>query len=143
MNQAQTLDKEFISRLKAGGERVTAPRITIFRLLSRHSPLPMRKLTERARADGVDTVTVYRTVALFQRLGLMREIGVGSHRLLELTDDFGEHHHHFWCGRCGRITDFDNPDLERSIQEAAGKLGITVDTHQLELTGTCADCGVQ
>lgn len=140
MNSPKNLDEEFISRLKASSERVTSPRLAIFRLLSRSGPLPMSKLGSRAKDDGIDTVTVYRTVALFQKLGLVREIGVGRRRLLELTDDFGGHHHHFWCSSCGRITDFDDTQVEKAIIAAGESLGITVLAHQVEITGHCAMC---
>lgn len=140
MNPAKNLDEAFIGLLKDRGERVTAPRLAIFRLLSRSGPLPMAKLGARAKDDGIDTVTVYRTVALFRMLGLVREIGVGSRRLLELTDDFGGHHHHFWCSRCGRMSDFDDTALEGAIKEAGRSLGIAVTSHQVEITGLCASC---
>ncbi|HVQ44912.1 MAG TPA: Fur family transcriptional regulator [Candidatus Saccharimonadia bacterium] len=140
MNQQPAPDAAFLAHLKSAGERVTTPRLTIFRLLARHSPLPMRKLADRAAGDGVDSVTVYRTIALFTRLGFVREIGMGRHRLLELSDDFGEHHHHFWCSQCGAVTDFDNPELEQAIHAASQALGLTVQAHQLEITGLCAAC---
>jgi Fe2+ or Zn2+ uptake regulation protein len=140
MNQSKSLDEEFISLLKDRGERVTSPRLAIFRLLSRGGAIPMGKLSARAKEDGIDTVTVYRTIALFRGLGLVREIGVGSRRLLELTDHFGGHHHHFWCSTCGRITDFDDSQLESAIRAAGHSLGITVLSHQVEITGQCSRC---
>jgi Fe2+ or Zn2+ uptake regulation protein len=140
MNSAKILDENFISLLKDRGERVTSPRLAIFRLLSRGGALPMSKLTARAKDDGIDTVTVYRTITLFRSLGLVREIGVGSRRLLELTDDFGGHHHHFWCSNCGRITDFDDTQLESAIIAAGRSLGITGLSHQVEITGRCGLC---
>ncbi|GAC1368955.1 MAG: Fur family transcriptional regulator [Candidatus Saccharimonadales bacterium] len=142
MNPAKTQDEAFIALLKDRGERVTAPRLAVFRLLSRFGPLPMSKLSARAKDDGIDTVTVYRTIALFRELGLVREIGVGSRRLLELTDDFCGHHHHFWCSRCGQITDFDDSRLEAAMIAAGRGLGIKVLSHQVEITGLCGRCAV-
>ena len=140
MNIAASQEHQFVNRLKLANERVTAPRLQIFRVLRQHSPLPMLSLRQRARTNGVDTVTVYRTVSLFKRLNLVQEIGVGSYRMLELTDDFGDHHHHLWCNKCGQMLDIDDPDLEVSMEEAAKRLGIKVESHQLEIVGVCAAC---
>jgi len=137
-NQAQ--DEQFISRLKANGERTTSPRLALFRTLRQYSPLPMSKLSKIAKTNGIDPVTVYRSVALFKRLKLVQEIGVGNRRLLELTDDFGGHHHHFWCTGCGKILDFDDESLERAMDSAAATMGITIESHQLEITGRCVQC---
>ena len=136
------LDQEFIKRLKERGERVTSPRLAIFRLLVQHNPLPMGKLSFYAKENGVDTVTVYRTIFLFKRLSLVQEVGVGSQRLLELTDGFGSHHHHFWCSRCGKIIDFDDPNLELALRQATKSLNITLVSHQLEMIGLCPDCRI-
>lgn len=133
-------DQQFISRLKATGERITSPRLALFRSLRQYSPLAMNKLSSIARSNGIDPVTVYRTIALFKRLNLVQEIGVGNRRLLELTDDFSGHHHHFWCSGCGKILDFDDESLEQAMHTTADKLGITIESHQLEITGRCREC---
>jgi Fe2+ or Zn2+ uptake regulation protein len=133
-------DEQFIQRLKTSGERVTSPRLSIFRALRQHSPLPMSKLVSKAKANGIDLVTVYRTIALFKQLNLVQEIGIGSRRLLELTDDFTNHHHHFWCSSCGKILDFDDDSFEEAIKSAANKLGIEIESHQVEMVGLCQDC---
>ena len=133
-------EEQFISRLKATGERITSPRLALFRTFRQYSPLAIRKLTSIAKSNGIDPVTVYRTIALFKRLNLVQEIGVGNRRLLELTDDFGQHHHHFWCTSCGKILDFDDESLEKTMHQAADSLGISIESHQLEITGLCKDC---
>ena len=140
MTQATSKDQAFINRLRSTGERVTSPRLSIFRSLRQYSPLSMNKLASRSKSDGIDLVTVYRTIALFKRLKLVQEIGVGNKRLLELTDDFGVHHHHFWCSECGKIIDFDNESFEHSLDAAAAKLGIRIQSHQVEILGLCKEC---
>lgn len=140
MNVTASDDNTLIRRLKDAGERVTSPRLHVFRMLRQHGPLPMLALRQKANTNGVDTVTVYRTVALFKLLNLVQEIGVGSNRMLELTDDFGGHHHHLWCTSCGRMLDFDDEALEKSMKAAEGRLGIQIDSHQLEVVGICNSC---
>jgi Fe2+ or Zn2+ uptake regulation protein len=137
---SDSADQNFITLLKDRGERITTPRLAIFRILSKHNTLTMPKLTYRAKHLGVDTVTVYRTISLFKKLSLVQEVGVGSRRFLELSDGFGAHHHHFWCVSCGKIIDFDDPDLETALHQATDRMGILLDSHQLEMVGKCPDC---
>ena len=136
-------DQAFIAHLKSSSERVTSPRLAIFRILGTHSPLAMASLSLRAQENGVDSVTVYRTLALFKKLGLVQEIGVGNKRLFELSDGFGGHHHHFWCTNCGKIIDFDDPNLEQALHQATAALNFTLQSHQLEMVGVCSSCRKQ
>jgi Fur family ferric uptake transcriptional regulator len=64
----------------------------------------------------------------------------GGRRLIELTDEFGAHHDHFACERCGALTDFDDEILELAISDASRRLGVQIVGHQLEMTGLCANC---
>lgn len=131
---------QFKTRLRSAGERVTTARLSIYRTLARYSPLSTGKLIEKAREDGVDPVTCYRTLDLFRKLGLIQDVGLGRHRLLELTDAGHAHHHHIWCRTCGRVTDFDSSVIERELANVSQKLGMRIDSHQLEAYGLCASC---
>lgn len=133
-------EQQFKDQLRTAGERVTTPRLSVFRVLSRHSPLLMAKLIEQARADGVDPVTTYRTLDLFRRLAVVQEVGLGRNRLLELSDGYQLHHHHFSCVNCGRIYDFDSEELEDDLRSLSARLGFDIQSHQLEATGVCAAC---
>jgi Fur family transcriptional regulator, ferric uptake regulator len=133
-------EDQFKERLRIAGERLTTPRLGIFRILGRQAPMPMAKLIARARADGIDPVTTYRTVELFRKLLLIQEVGLGRNRLLELSDDYHAHHHHLMCASCGKITDFDSEVVETELSRMAGGLGFEIRSHQLEATGLCAAC---
>jgi Fur family transcriptional regulator, ferric uptake regulator len=133
---------QFIERLREAGERVTTPRLGIFRILSRQAPMPMAALIGRGQADGIDPVTIYRTVDLFRRLGFIQEVGLGRNRLLELNDGYQAHHHHFLCLSCGAIVDFDSDGVEGELARAAERWGFEIQSHQLEATGICAACGL-
>jgi len=133
-------EQEFKDQLRGAGERMTTTRLSIYRILARYSPISMPKLLEKVRQDGIDTVTCYRTLHLFRKLAIVQDVGLGRNRLIELTDDAHSHHHHFWCTGCGKLQDFDNPDIDASIDKLSGKLGVKVQSHQLEMSGLCQRC---
>lgn len=133
-------EQQFKDRMRASGERLTTARLSIYRVLARYSPLPMARLVQKVQADGVDPVTCYRTLDLFRRLGLVQDVGLGRNRLLELTDGYQAHHHHFWCKVCGKATDFDSTVIEQGLAQVSSSLGIRIDSHQLEAYGVCATC---
>jgi Fur family ferric uptake transcriptional regulator len=133
-------EQEYKEQLRSAGERVTSPRLTIFRILMRNGPLSMSKLINKAGEDGIDPVTVYRTLELLRKLNFIQEMGLGRNRLFELSDTYHSHHHHFTCSECGKVTDFDSEIIERDLHEIGEKLGFNVRAHQLEVIGVCLTC---
>ncbi len=141
--QVMEREQQFKDRLRVAGERLTSPRLGIFRILVRQAPVAMSKLIARSQADGIDPVTVYRTIDLFRRLGLVAEVGLGRSRLLELTDDSQLHHHHLTCLGCGKLVDFDSRVIEVELMRLGTELGFAIRSHQLEATGLCGDCRIR
>jgi Fur family ferric uptake transcriptional regulator len=133
-------EAQFKERLRATNERLTSPRLITFRALARKAPLSTVKLVALLEGNGINAATTYRNLALFRRLGVIQDIVADGQRLVELNEDFGSHHHHFWCTQCGKLQDFDNPDIDKSIEELSGKLGIKITGHQLEMSGLCSSC---
>lgn len=133
-------EQHFKDRLRSAGERVTSPRLTIFRILMRNSPISMPKLIAKAGEDGVDAVTIYRTIGLFRKLGFIQELGLGRNRLFELSDDYYAHHHHFTCVQCGGVSDFDSQSIEAELHRIGAQLDFHIRSHQLEASGICGDC---
>lgn len=126
--------------LRNAGERITSPRLVIFRALIRHSPIATTRLTELAAKNGIDPATTYRTLKLLRQLGIANDVVAGGKRLVELGDTYHSHHHHFWCRRCGRLIDFDHPEVEAALTAAISASGAQMLSHHIEIQGLCASC---
>src|SRR4030042_2906935 len=63
-----------------------------------------------ARYPNVNISTVYRTLELLKRLGLVTETDLGEGRVRYHPADKG-HHHHLVCRECGAIIDLDESIL--------------------------------
>ena len=126
--------------LKQDKASLTKPRKTVFDLLFNQEPQSMQVLAQRAKGK-VDRATVYRTIDLFERLGIARRLNIGWKYKIELSDIFTGHHHHMYCTNCGRTYNLpENPMLETMIDTVAAKSGFSPRGHQLEVYGLCAQC---
>ncbi len=129
---------EFTRTLKDASQSVTLPRLAVFKLLQ-GGELTIAQLIESTKAQ-FDRATIYRTIELFERLGVAHEVGMGRQRRLELSDRFDPHHHHITCDSCGASTTLSSPDLERQLERAARRAGYQLQSHQVELKGICRAC---
>jgi len=103
----------------------------------------MRELTERA-GDAIDRASLYRTIDLFEKLGIVQRIYIGWKYKIELSDAFVHHHHHISCLGCGKIVAItEENEIERLIHDLAAKHGFTAENHQLEVRGYCQRCTQQ
>ncbi|HZP55884.1 MAG TPA: Fur family transcriptional regulator [Candidatus Saccharimonadales bacterium] len=126
--------------LRKNGSSLTKPRRTIFSLLQNQKPQNMQVLVGRAK-DKVDRATVYRTMELFEKLGIVNRLNIGWKYKYELSDIFQDHHHHFHCSSCGTTFNLEpNSMLETMIDTVAGKSGFSPRGHQLEIYGLCSNC---
>jgi Fur family transcriptional regulator, ferric uptake regulator len=96
----------------------------------------------RRRGREVGTATVYRTLELLEELKLVQRLDVGgtSARYEPALPGGEHHHHHLVCDRCGRVTPFEDPRLERAIESLASRLDYRVGDHDVILKGKCPTC---
>ncbi|OGL39504.1 hypothetical protein A3J32_01930 [Candidatus Saccharibacteria bacterium RIFCSPLOWO2_02_FULL_46_7] len=126
--------------LKKNGSSLTKPRKVVFDLLLDQEPQSMQVLARRAE-NKVNRATVYRTIELFERLGVVHRLNIGWKYKIELSDIFAEHHHHFYCTNCGAATAItSNAMLETMIDSLASKEGFSPRGHSLEIHGLCSRC---
>lgn len=98
----------------------------------------VRELTARDAAAG--TATVYRTLEVLVRSGLVveRDFGEGFKRYEPARDT--PHHEHVLCTVCGTVTEFRDERLERMTTLMAEAHGYARQRHRLVIYGVCADC---
>lgn len=134
-----TVLSELRQLLKEHGLSLTRPRLSVFNALRGREPQTMHELVEACRE--IDRASVYRTVALFERLGIMQRLQIGWKYKLELTDAFSHHHHHLTCLRCGRVISFDETNtLAEDLRRIGQTHSFIIQSHQLELQGLCPAC---
>jgi Fur family ferric uptake transcriptional regulator len=94
----------------------------------------------RERGSHVGKATIYRTLDLLARSGMitLRDFGEGFRRYERASGK--PHHEHLICMRCGRVVEFSNDRLERMKALIAEEYGFQHHHHRLEIYGTCAEC---
>lgn len=133
------VNEQFVNTLKQAGFSLTSVRKRVFFALHKAEPISMGQLV--ASLPKVDKASVYRTVALFEKLGIVQRLQMGWKYKLELTDVYSYHHHHLSCRNCGMIVSLrENSMLEASLNALAGEYGFVELTHQLEIQGLCPKC---
>jgi len=96
-----------------------------------------RRIAERY--PNVNISTVYRTLELLHRLGLVTETDLGEGRVRYHPADKGRHHH-LVCEGCGAIIDLDDALLDPLKEELRRRYGFAAELKHLAILGRCEKC---
>jgi Fur family peroxide stress response transcriptional regulator len=136
--------RRFEQICKEAGLKLTHQRLVIYTELLRSDDHPSAEMLYKRLEKTLPTLsldTVYRTLATFEKLGLVHRLQtVASQARYEAL---GLRHHHFLCDTCGQVVDFFWPSFETvplpSSLEAIG----TVERASVVVHGVCAACAVR
>ena len=92
-----------------------------------------------AKYPQVNISTVYRTLELLKRLGLVTETDLGGGRVRYHSAEKG-HHHHLVCEKCGTIIDIDESTLARLQDVLLHRYNFSARLSHLAIFGRCVDC---
>jgi len=133
---------ELTKTLKEHDFSLTLPRKIVFEVLQDSEPQTMQEIV--AACPSINQTSVYRTINLFDKLGIVHKLQIGWKYKIELTDSFNSHHHHLTCRRCGKTIPFaEGQELEQFLQDIAQKHQFAMQEHQLEIQGLCSSCKPQ
>jgi len=133
------------TQLADRGIRMTAQRraiLSVIETASKH--LDASQILRKARAldNSIDRSTVYRTLDLLKRQGLVDELDLmhlkGEGHFYERK--LGRDHIHMACLRCGKITEFVSKTFESLKNQLERDCRFHVVVSRLEVGGYCAGC---
>jgi Fur family transcriptional regulator, peroxide stress response regulator len=126
-------------RLSARRGRLTPQRMAIYEAVVGRATHPSVAAVHgevRRRFPGISAATVYTTLDLFARLGLIQEIGGPVRRY----DGQAGVHVNLVCQRCGVVTDVADAQLQALQRRAAARARFQVAAVRFELHGLCSRC---
>lgn len=135
MENTADLKKSFSRK----GYKLTKQRRAILEVLSHTGHLTVEEIYNRVRiyCPEMNLVTVYRNLNLLAELKMISRIDFCDGRAR--FEAGSEHHHHFFCLKCGRVVDILNcPVVIEDRLMDIHKFRVT--NHQFEIYGYCVGC---
>lgn len=136
---------DLLDALESRGVRLTAQRRALIETIQEaNSHLDADSLLRQARRrdPNIDRATVYRTIDLLKRMGMIDELDLmhieGEKHYYEVRTQ--KEHLHLACFGCGEIKEFTSPSFERLKQEISAKNQFEIQVMRLEVGGLCKRC---
>lgn len=134
---------DWANRLRGAGLKATPVRIAILDHLSRgHTLQSVDEIFSSLKKEGIDRVTLYRSIRSFEESGLVisNELGDGVIRYeLRETGEHEHHHHHLICRICHSVKLIEKCGIAK-IPKFLESYGYENLDHRLDFFGVCPKC---
>ncbi len=144
-NGAVITRPSLMKKLQERGVRMTAQRRLLVEIIQdspRHLDAAGLLRIARKHDEDIDRATVYRTIGLLKRHGLIDELDLmhieGEKHYYEAKTN--RDHCHMACFRCGAIMEYASSGFEKLKQEMAARSGFQIRVVRLEVGGVCKRC---
>jgi Fe2+ or Zn2+ uptake regulation protein len=141
------LTREAAITLRATGGRMTMQRRLILETLEAlggHPTADEVYAVVQKRDPHLNPSTIYRTLAWLEGAGLVSHCHLDAGPAGEHSERYDPvtpvEHHHFVCTLCGKVTEFEAPQLEALKAEFAATHDAAVAKAALTIYGACARC---
>lgn len=137
-----TNDQQIKKIIRQIGVKVTDQRMAILQeILGGSDHVTAQEVFEnvRSKAPEIGFATVYRFLRTLTDNKILSEVRIqGLPARYEWANK--NHHDHITCTKCGKISEFENAQIEDLQSSIASSLGYKLTDHILELYGVCSDC---
>lgn len=133
--------EDLADALHRRGYRLTPQRLAVIRALLGGSHPTAEEVHRRLlpRHPSMSLATVYKTIALLKKEGLILEIDFGARdNRYDLARPYP--HPHAICTRCGAVADTGDPDVSALMERMARDTGYELTSHRLDFFGLCPRC---
>ena len=129
-------------RLREKGYRLTPQRLMILSAIENsrdHISAEEIYAQVAAKYPNVNISTVYRTLELLKKLGMVYEIDLGEGRIRYHAEESG-HHHHLVCQTCGNVIDIDESTLSSLRDILVRDYHFQAELRHVGIFGICEKC---
>ena len=133
--------REYLASRPRAQRYTTQQRDMVQYIFSKHNHFDADELIDEMKSEGfrVSRATVYRTLNKLVDASLLRRINLGSRTVYE--HDYGyAQHDHLHCEQCGAMIEFQDSQLEKTIQDMCQQHEFHYRGHTFVIRGVCADC---
>lgn len=134
-------EEQLRQALRAGDRRYTRQRQLVMEVLEgsqAHLDVEAVYALAKKRDPHISLPTVYRALAVLKEAGLVQDHRLGEdHAHFEAAQ---ARHYHFTCLACGRVVEFDAPQVRQMVRELSQREGLRITDVHVFLSGYCAQC---
>lgn len=135
--------EEFYAFLKSKGFKLTNGRkIILEKIFATHEHINAEDLflLLRKRKENISRATVYRTLDLLVKSGLVQKISFGEKYAVYEHVLGHSHHDHLICIRCGTIKEFSDSSMIEKYKTIADANSFKPLAFRLQIFGYCSKC---
>jgi Fe2+ or Zn2+ uptake regulation protein len=128
--------------LKSFGLKTTPTRLMVLEVFSKYcKPINAEHVLRTLKSKKLDIVTVYRTLASFEKKGIIHKVDLRKDSVYYEYSSH-HHHHHIVCVDCGYIEKFEDCRISEMSKGLLGKKSKfkIIQSHSFELFGLCEKC---
>ena len=143
LNQNAKVFKKILAR---DGHKFTKERQLVLNIvLGSKIHLSVKEIYEKIKSENIGLATVYRTLKLFNQLGIVKEININGASFYEMKIFSGNPLHiHFKCEKCNSIIDVYSENINFDYIKLNSKIEaenhIEINDADIMFTGLCSKC---
>lgn len=137
---------ELRSALVTAGYRLTGPRLAVWQVVSGSTAhLTADDIADELRSidPTVNLSSVYRSLALFEELGLVRESRLGANEATHWEAAHPDEHFHMKCTSCGGVEHHSGSLVAQIEEHLSDHHGFDANRVELLVSGTCSRCAAE
>ena len=135
--------EEFITICREHGLNYGDKRLVVLEAFlgaTEHLTVPALQEGLESKGQRLDSHFIAETLDLLCRYGYASRKEFEGQEVQYEHRHVGWHHDHLICAECGRIQEFNNPEIEALQRRIAQEFHFTLLHHNMELYGICAVC---
>lgn len=136
------IKNKFVEYLRKNKHRITNERFLILdSALGMNKHFDADELFNKMKKDyiRVSRATVYNTLELMNKCGILSKHNFKGDRTRFETKFGRKNHYHIICLKCGKITEFENVSIEKTLNKLCKSRKLNLIDHSIQVFASCSE----